>query len=125
MKINKLNNNKFYEFASNMMGVDVTLYKDVLELQKVEKGVKLKLYLGGEREDERCLYFKDTKCVYVNNAISSAKQDVSYEWIMYVLENAEELTDEEKAMIVEDYNNNLENEIKNYASQKREQLICL
>ena len=125
MKINKLNNNKFYEFASGMIGIDVTLYKDVLVMQKVEKGVKLKVYLGGEKEDERCFYFKDTKCYYVNNAISAAKQDVSYAWIVYVLENAEELTDEEKESIVEEYNNNLENEIKNYTSQKREQLINL
>jgi len=125
MIIDKLNDSKFYGFASQMLGINILLYRDVLELKRSEKGVKIKMYLGGEKEDERKFYFQDSKCVFVNNSLANAKQDVTYDWLAYILECAEELSSQEKQVLVDNYNNNLEEEIRNYASQKREQLISI
>lgn len=123
MIVNKLNNSTFYDFASEIMGHDITLYKESLTVVKSEKGVKIKLYLGGEREDERKFFFQDIKCFYFNYASQDKEQDISYDWVNYVLNNADELTDDEKDELVDAYNNNIEEEIENYASQKRQNAI--
>ena len=125
MRINKLSDKVFYDFASAVIGINVELYREVLQMSKTDKGVKLKLYLGGEKEDERKFLFQDTRCVYVNNAQGEPKKDISYNWIMYLLQYVDELEERDKVAIVDEYNNNLEKEINNYASQKREQLISL
>jgi exonuclease III len=125
MRINKLSDKVFYDFASAVIGINVELYRGVLQMSKTDKGVKLKLNLGGEKEDERKFLFQDTRCVYVNNAQGEPKKDISYNWIMYLLQYVDELEERDKVAIVDEYNNNLEKEINNYASQKREQLISL
>lgn len=125
MKINKLDDEVFFDFASGVIGVNVELYKADLQMTRSDKGVKLKLYLGGEKEDERKLLFQDAKCVYVNQAHGESKKDVTYCWVNYLLHEVDELSDGDKQEIVNSYNNNLENEIKNYTSEKREQLIKL
>lgn len=124
MKIEKLNDNMFYNFASQMIGVDVRLYKDDLFMKKSERGVKVTVFLGGEQDDKRKIFFQDTKCVFVNYSLTRSERDVSYNWVNYVLDNAEELTDDEKDEIVDEYNTNLEKEIESYASRKRQSLIC-
>jgi len=123
MKINKLNDQTFYDFASDVIGVDILLYKEVMQMKRTEKGVKLKVYLGGENEDQRKFYFTDTKCIFVNNALDVSEHNLSYDWIQYILDCADELSEEDKQEIVDEYNTNLEQDITNYATQKREQLI--
>ena len=123
MKLNKLNDEVFYDFASQTIGVNVRLYKDVLTLIKTEKGVKLTIFLGGEQEDKRKVFFQDSKCIFVNYSHSRSEKDVSYNWVNYLLDNVNDLTDDEKDAIVDEYNSNLEKEIESYASQKRQNLI--
>ena len=123
MKINKLNDSTFYNFASKLIGTDVRLYQESLELKRTGKGVKLKMYLGGESEDQRKCFFQDFKCVFVNYLHGDTKQDVSYDWICFILENADELSAEDKQSIVDAYNEHIEQEINNFATQRREQLI--
>ncbi|MBO5954575.1 MAG: hypothetical protein J6Q13_01245 [Clostridia bacterium] len=125
MRINKLNDNMFYNFASKMIGVDVRLYKDYIQMKRTDKGVKIKMYVGGELEDQRKILFQDTKCLFKNYALRQDAQDVSYDWVQFVLEYADELTEDEKEEIVDEYNQNLENEIENYASKKRQNLISI
>lgn len=123
MKVNKLDNEIFYDFASQLIGIDVKLFKHDLELKRTEQGLKLKVYLGGEREDLRECFFQDCRCVYKNYVHGSTKQDVSYDWVCFVIANADELTAKEKKELVDAYNANLEDEIQHYAKQKREHLI--
>ena len=124
MKINKLNNKFFVNFASYMLNVDVSLYESDLEIKRNENNIKLRVYLGGEMEDGRKFVFKDDKCIFKNAALlSETVRDVSYEWVNYLLENADELSEEDRKEIVDDYNENIENEIKDYTLRKREALI--
>ena len=125
MKINKLNNQTFYDFASVVLGVNVELYKEVLQITRTENSVKLKLYLGGEIEDVRKFLFQDTKCIFANNAHGESKKDISYNWLMYLLEYVDELSEEDKQAIVDEYNLSLEKDIESYSSKKRQQLISL
>ena len=64
MKINKLNNKFFVDFASYMLDVDVSLYESDLEIKRNENNIKLRVYLGGEMEDGRKFVFKDDKCIF-------------------------------------------------------------
>ena len=123
MKINKLNNKFFCDFASKILGIDVCLYKEDMQIIRTEKSVKMKIYLGGESEDERSFFFKDDKCVFIDYSIKAQSNDLSFDWVSYVLENVDELTNEEKMEIMNQYNANIEEEIENYASQTRESLI--
>jgi len=123
MKINKLNDDFFLGFISQKLGVDVMLYKHDLQLVRTEKAVKVKFYLGGEIDDERKFAFKDEKCVFVSNLHNQPAQDISYEWVLYVLENAFELSEEERKELVDEYNKSIEAEIDDYVSRKREFLI--
>lgn len=124
MKINKLNNEFFYDFASWVLGVDVELYKHDLILERANDKIKLKVFLGGEMEDGRKLLFKDEKCVFKHcGCFNCESKDISVQWIKYLLEYADELTDEDKQEIVDKYNENIEKDINNYASKRRQSLI--
>ena len=124
MKINKLSDEFFFDFASCMLGIDITLYKHDLEIKRNENSVKLKFFLGGEMEDGRKFLFKDDKCVFKNaSAVYGESQDISFQWVQFIMENAEDLTEGEVKEIVDSYNNNIENEINDFASRKRETLI--
>jgi len=124
MKINKLDNDFFCDFASYILGVDVKLYKTDLEIKRNENNIKLRVYLGGEMEDGRKFVFKDDKCVFKNSSLfNDGVRDISYEWVKYILEYADEFSEEDRMEIVDEYNENIENEIKDYALRKRESLI--
>ena len=124
MKINKLNDNFFFNFASEILGVDVLTYGSDIEIKRNENNVKLMVLWGGEMEDERKFIFKDDKCIFKNLAYhADSARDISYEWVQYILDNAEGLTNEEIREIVDDYNENIENEIKDYTVRRREALI--
>ena len=123
MKINKLNNDVFYKFASKQLGVDVELYLHDLTIKRTDRGVKMCVYLGGEIEDGYKFDFRDTMCAYTNLGFKAVIQDVSREWVKHVLVYAEELSDAEKEGIVEEYNKNIEKDIQNYVINKRQGLI--
>ena len=123
MRINKLNEDIFYDFASELIGVDVRLYQSDLQMKRSEKGVKIRLFLGGEIEDQRKILFQDTKCFYKNYALRQDAQDISYDWVQYLIECAGELTEDEKDEIIDEYNANIEKEIENYTTQKRQNMI--
>ncbi len=124
MKINKLNDEFFFEFASYILGVDVKFYKHDSKIKRDENCIKFKFYLGGEMEDGRKFLFKDDKCVFKSSeAIYAESQDLSYQWVQFLLANAVELTEQDRLEIVDSYNNNIEKEIRDYTSKKREALI--
>lgn len=123
MKITKLNDEFFYDFASEALGLDVGLYRHDLELLRSDKVIKLKLYLGGESEDCRKFLFRDEKCVFRNCSHNQQDRDISYDWVKYVVKYANELSNADKQEIVNKYNNNIEHDIKQYAEQRRGSLI--
>ena len=124
MIINKLNDNFFFDFASSVLGENVSLYKQDLHIERNEDKVKLEVFLGGEMEDGRKLLFKDFKCVFKHcGCLNQNSTDLSYEWVSYLLDYADELTDEDKQELVDKYNENIEKDINNYASQRRQSLI--
>ncbi len=123
MKINKLNDSVFCDFASAVIGDDVTLYNHDLQIKRDEIGVKIRVFLGGEMDDYRKVLFQDGRCMYANAALNNGIQDLSYKWVQYILENVNELTEEEKQEIVDIYNGNIEKDIEKYAQAKREYLI--
>ena len=123
MKINTLNDSVFCDFASAVIGDDVLLYNHDLEITRCEKGVKVKVFLGGEMDDYRKVLFQDGRCMYANAASNDGVQDLSYEWVRYLLENVDQLTEEDKQVIVDVYNKNIEKDIEKYAQAKRQYLI--
>ena len=123
MKINKLNDDFFLDFISQKLELNVRLYKHDLQITRTESAIKVKFYMGGESEDERRFAFKDEKCIFTSNLHNQPPQDISYEWVTYVLEYADELTEPERKEIVEAYNRNIELDINRYVSQKREAMI--
>ena len=123
MRIDKLNDDIFYDFASEVIGANIRLYQSDFQMIRSEKGVKIRVFLGGENEDQRRFYFQDSKCVFINYSHGTQEKDLSYDWILYMLECADELTEEDKDEIIDEYNTNLEKEIENYANKKRQHLI--
>ena len=123
MKISKLNDGFFYNFVSEVLGFEVSLYRHDLELFKTDKVVKLKLFLGGESDDCRKFLFRDERCVFKNCSHNEQDRDISYDWVRYVVKYANELSNEEKQEIVNKYNNNIEHDIKQYAEQRRGSMI--
>lgn len=123
MKISKLNDDFFLDFISQKLGVDVRLYKHDLHIVRTEISIKIKFYLGGEIDDERKFSFKDEKCFFMSNLHNQPKEDISYEWVSYMLENADEFSETERKEIVDAYNRNIEKDISEYVSQKRETMI--
>ena len=124
MIINKLNDNFFFDFASCILGEDVSLYKQDLFIERNEDKVKLKVFLGGEMEDGRTFQFKDNKCVFKHcGCLNQNATNLSYEWVSYLLECSEDLNDLEKQQIVEAYNKEIQKNIHDYALKQQEKLI--
>ena len=123
MIIDKLNKNVFYNFVSEKLGIDVINYEYDMHMQRNENSIQLKLYLGGEMEDERDFLFKDSRCIFRSLNLHLNSQDLSYDWVNFLVANADELTEEEKQIIVNKYNRYIEKDIANYANQKRQLLI--
>ena len=122
MIINKLENKAFKEFATKIIGVDINLYKEDLRIIRSDNHINLQVYLGGEADDGRSLEFRDFTCFYANNAHGRSNQEISRVWVKFLM-NRDELTDEEKAYIVQSYNNRIQSRIEKYASEMLEQQI--
>ena len=125
MKISKLDNEFFFDFMLEKFGVDARLFKDDTQVRRKEDKIVISVYLGGESEDERKFSFKDNECLFKNCAQWDRVQNVSREWVMYLLDNADVFTQGEMYEIVESYNQNIENDIAAFVQQRKSSIINL
>ena len=124
MKINKLNDEFFLDFASYIMGYEVRYHMTDMTFARNENSVKMKFYVGGEFEDGRSFLFQDTNCLFKDYSHYDQRiENLGYKWMKYIIEYADEITDKEKEELVNDYNNSIEYEIQDYAARRREALI--
>ena len=123
MKINKFDDDVFFDFASRKIGINVKLFNNDMEFKRSDKGVKLHFYIGGESADSREFLFTDSSCVFIEGNFNG-KRSLSREWVMYL---AEEVCDseEEAKYYIDAYNRRLESKIAQYAKEKRDMMISL
>ena len=124
MKIDKLSNDEFYEFASNITKVDVRLYRHALSITHKADRVEVMVYFGGEASDGRKFIFKDDTCYYTSGETRETK-DLSFEWVNQLIEEENELTEEDINHIVEKYNLKIKKKIEDYSLEMQESLINL
>ena len=116
MKIEELDNEVFYNFATMQSGEDVSLYKADLVFEKTDSFVKLRFYIGGESDDERKFIFTDDTCKF-HNGHTQTTIDLSRDWIEYLAYDIYEC-DEEANYFVSKYNSKIDSQIKLYAQQQ-------
>ncbi len=122
MIINKLKDEDFFDFASKIIGTDVTHFHYDLSLVRLEDKIRFNVFVGGEGDDARSMQFKDGSCHYNNHAHGSNNQDISRIWVKHLLESGL-LTANEKERIVAIYNARLEKKIAKYEKEIRDQQI--
>lgn len=116
MKINELNDEVFYDFASRKMGMSVSLFKSDLRFKKTENRVSITFYIGGEAADERKFIFKDDVCEYCEGTHGNV-EDMSRQWVSYLANEVCE-SDEEANYFIDKYNAKIDARINNYAKQQ-------